>query len=581
MMKKYIFTILSGLLLTIGLFAQQPDTLLRRQLQLEREFNPTLQDANKIRTLPTLPVPDVKKANISYSNWGGRITPPLEIAIPAPSDLMTTIPFDYTKGYAALSVGNYANIDGELGFRIISNEKSDLRFNFLHYSTNGNIKYTQESNPQNNNANLMDDLGQLKFNHYFNSLKMNAYTSYFHSMYNYYGNSFGNIRTYDNENQKLNVLNLGINLESTSDSWLKYKGYADYKNFSTKYGSSLVNNGIKGNQFDLGVNLNKPIQDMGSTFGLNGELFTTFYGSTNDPAVIEYKNYMLVKTNPYIIFEGLNWRTLLGINVMFQQHEKFEVRLTPNIELSLKITDHSSVFADLKGGYDNNTFLDIWNESRYITPTVIIKPSISYVDINGGIKIGELNGFRFDILGGYKRTDNEHFFILDNFNEFNTENPFDQEMIRESLSPIYAELTHSYLGGMIQSNIWAPLDISVHLKKNFYKTKNMTIVATEASNSLAFNMPEWETKLVATYNASTNLKFTLNYYYANERWSYISGENVKMENINDLNIGVSYLITPKLSLNLKANNLLSQEYDIWYGYPAQGFNMMGGVSFKF
>lgn len=69
-MKKYIFTILSGLLLTIGLFAQQPDTLLRRQLQLEREFNPTLQDANKIRTLPTLPVPDVKKANISYSNWG-------------------------------------------------------------------------------------------------------------------------------------------------------------------------------------------------------------------------------------------------------------------------------------------------------------------------------------------------------------------------------------------------------------------------------------------------------------------------------------------------------------------------------
>ena len=144
-MKKYIFTILSGILLTTGLIAQQPDTLLRRQLQLEREFNPTLQDANKIRTLPTLPVPEVKKANISYSNWGGRITPPLEIAIPVPSEIMTAIPFDKSKGYASLSAGNYANIDGALGFRIISNEKNDLRFDFNHYSTNAVIKYSQES----------------------------------------------------------------------------------------------------------------------------------------------------------------------------------------------------------------------------------------------------------------------------------------------------------------------------------------------------------------------------------------------------------------------------------------------------
>ncbi|MDD3899940.1 MAG: TonB-dependent receptor [Dysgonamonadaceae bacterium] len=581
MMKKYIFTILSGILLTTGLIAQQPDTLLRRQLQLEREFNPTLQDANKIRTLPTLPVPEVKKANISYSNWGGRITPPLEIAIPVPSDIMTAIPFDKSKGYASLSAGNYANIDGALGFRIISNEKNDLRFDFNHYSTNGVIKYSQESNPQTNKAFLMDDIGQLRFNHYFKSSKLNAYTSYLHSMYNYYGNSFGNIRTFNDENQKLKAFNLGIELESTSDKWLQYKGYADYKNFSTKYGSTLVNEGIKGNQFNLGINLNKPIQDKGSALGINGELFNTFYGKTNDPAVVDYKNYSLVKVNPYIVFEGLNWRTLLGVNVMLQQHDKLELRLTPNIELGLKITDHSSIFANLKGGYDNNTFLNIWNESRYITPTTVVKPSITYLDINGGIKIGELDGFRFDILGGYKRTDNEHFFILDNFNELNTLDLLPQDMIRESLSPAYAELTHSYLGGMIQSNIWAPLEISVHLKKNFYKTKNMTIDATEVANSQAYNMPGWESKLAATYNASNNLKFTLNYYYANDRWSYLRGENVKMNNINDLNIGASYLITPKLSLNLKANNLLSQEYDIWYGYPAQGLNMMGGVTLKF
>jgi outer membrane cobalamin receptor len=54
-----------------------------------------------------------------------------------------------------------------------------------------------------------------------------------------------------------------------------------------------------------------------------------------------------------------------------------------------------------------------------------------------------------------------------------------------------------------------------------------------------------------------------------------------MDNINDLNLGAHYNINESFSIQLKANNLLLQKYDIWYGYPAQGFNVMGGFTFKF
>ncbi len=129
---------------------------------------------------------------------------------------------------------------------------------------------------------------------------------------------------------------------------------------------------------------------------------------------------------------------------------------------------------------------------------------------------------------------------------------------------------------MIQSNIWSPLDIALRVKKNIY-----TVSDTGIPDAKAYNKPGLETDIRATFSAMSNLKFTLNYYFAGDRWSYFDRVAVKMNNINDLNFGAVYDINDSFALNLKANNLLLQKYDIWYGYPAQGFNAMGGFTFKF
>ena len=93
-MRKNIVTVILGLFITLGLYSQVPkDTTLTRQLELEREFNPTLQDANKINSLPAIREPQVTKANTDYANWTTRATPPLEIALPNPGEILTDIPF--------------------------------------------------------------------------------------------------------------------------------------------------------------------------------------------------------------------------------------------------------------------------------------------------------------------------------------------------------------------------------------------------------------------------------------------------------------------------------------------------------
>src|SRR5690554_84892 len=571
-MRK-IYTIIAALTLSAGLFAQTQDSLLKRQMELEREFNPTLLDADKINSLPALREPTVQKANTNYSTWAGRIAPPLEIALPRPGNIMTEIPYSMKRGFLFFNAGNYANLNGRLGYRLVENEKHNLAVTFLHSSTNSDINYVQEdSDPAGNNASMMDNLGKLSYNHLAETVKLNMHLSYLHSMFNYYGNTFGNTRFFDNEKNSLGVLNARVGLESVENDVLNYKGFIDFNNFNTKMSDDLVYNWMKGNQIHAGVGFDKPFGGTTSNkIGVDGSIFTAIYNG-------DVSNYFLINASPYISFSGLNRHAKLGADILFQTTGNTKIRVVPNVDLQLGFTEYSSVYATIRGGFDHNTLLDMMDESRYFMTYEPVKPSFSHIDLEAGFKIGELSGFRFDIFGGYRKTEDEHFLVLNGQDIIGGDvlGPF-----TESLKPIYGTLSHSFIGGMIQSNIWSPLNIALRLKKNFYDATEIMSNNIEINDPMAYNKPGFETDMRATLEIVSNLKLTLNYYFAGDRWTYFNNSNIKMDNINDLNLGGVYEISDSFSLNVKANNILSQKYDIWYGYPAQGINVAGGFTFKF
>lgn len=569
-MKK-IYIVIAILALSAGSFAQTSDSLLRRQMELERDFNPTLLDADKINSLPALREPVVQKANTNYSNWTGRTTPPLEIALPRPGNIMTEIPYSKKKGYLSFNAGNYANLDGAFGYRIVEDEKNNLAFTFLHNSTNGNIKYVQDVEPASNKAYFMDNEGRLGYRHRADALMLNLDLSYLHSSFNYYGNSFGNERLYNDENQQLNVLNAKVGVTSHASDLLNYRGYISLRNFSTKFGHLPNSEGIKGNEVNAMVGLEKPFGGTQSKIGVDGKIFSTFYNG-------DLSDYFMINAAPYIAFGTPDAYARLGADILFQISSNTKVRVAPNVKLQWAVTEHSSLYANIHGGFSNNTFLEMMQESRYIRPYGNVKPSFSIIDIEAGAKIGEVSGFRFDIFGGFKKTDDEHFLILNGFDVIEQD---DLGHGREILVPMYGDFSHTHIGGLIQTNIWSPLDISLRLKKNFYHTDYMNINGTRVDAPKAYNKPGFEVDLRAAYDLIDNLKLTANYYFASDRWSYYDDANLQMDNINDLNAGAIYRINDAFSINLRANNLFFQKYDIWYGYPAQGFNGSGGFTFRF
>jgi hypothetical protein len=562
---------MAALAFSAGLFAQTPDSLLRRQLELERDFNPSLLDADKINSLPALREPVVQKANTNYSTWAGRTTPPLEIALPRPADIMTGIPYSLKKGYLSFQAGNYANLDGAFGYRFVEQAKHNLAFTFLHNSTNGDINYVQDSDPAGNTAYLMDNLGKLAYRYDADAMLFDMEVSYLHALFNYYGNTFGHERYFDNENQRLGVFNARLGLQSKESDRLNYRGSLDFSNFSTKFGYTLNGEPIRGNQLNAMAGFDKPFRDINTKIGIDGSLFTTFYQG-------DFDNYFLLNASPYIRFGELNRSARLGVNVLFQDADKMRIRVAPNVKLHWGLTDHTSLYANILGGFQNNTFLEMMNESRYFLSYTPVKPAFSIIDIDGGIKIGEINGFRFDIFGGYRKTDDAHFLVHHG-----------QEVIggdvlgnfREVLSPVYGSLSHTHIGGLFQSNIWAPLDLSLLLKKNFYDVTDMTIYGVQVADPKAYNKPGLEIELTGSLEVNENLHFSMNYYFANDRWSYYEGQNSEMDNINDLNMGASYRISDAFSFSVKANNMMNQQYDLWYGHPSQGFSLMGGFTFLF
>ena len=580
-MRKNIFTVILGLFITLGLYSQVPkDTTLTRQLELEREFNPTLQDANKINSLPAIREPQVTKANTDYATWTTRATPPLEIALPKPGEILTDIPFSLYKGYIKLNAGNYANIDGALGYRFLDSESDKLNFMFLHNSSNGEVDYNQTATTQFHKLRYMDNFGKLNYSHIFETSILDLHASYLHSQFNYYGNNFGAARIHDDNNQMLGVFNVKAALQSTQTDMLNFVGSLNFHNFTTKYGRTLTDESLNGNQIEIDLDLNKSFLGGDNLVGVKGNFTGMFYDKIALGDGTETSNFLMVDVNPYIHFEGFNWKVRLGANVDFVFDDENQFYVSPNAALSVMVTENSSLYLNAKGGVNKNTYLDMHKESRYIRPNTIVKHSNTPFDITAGTKIGAIDGFRIDIFGGYKKTNDEHFLVLQP-DTAGSGSSTGTPMYHEFLYPIYGDLSHSHIGGRIHSNIWSPLDVTVELKKNFYtvdKVKGLQSLPTELK---AWNKPGLEVDLEATFSATSQLKVMLGYYFANERWTIANGQSVEMNSINNLNVGAIYNINDMFSINAKANNLLNQSYDIWYGHPTQGINVMGGFTFKF
>ena len=614
-MKTNTIKFLTGIILLSGFIlghAQEQDERLVREMTLEREYDPTIQDANKVNRLPEVREPDVTKRSIEYSPFTIAANPDKEIIVLPSGDIMTAIPYNHRRGYFHFGGGMYTNLSGDFGYHLLNDEKDKLNFYLSHRSTNGNIEYVQQEGFK-QKAVLNDNIGGIDFKHYFAPSVLRLGANYTYSMFNYYGWPLGFYASYPGylsdwpdpstvtdlqTNQVNQTINAYAGIQSNEYAYTGYLLDFDFVRFSQKYGLHKVFEGISENNYTLRLGFNSRFGAGNQLAGLTGKLnyftytYPAYYGLQSDS--LGYKDYIEATVTPYYRIEGETWKAQLGVNLMMTTVDSAKFFLSPNVSIEAEIADKTVFYVNAGGEIQSNDAYGLSKRNRYMDYSFITKPSRTWLDATLGIRTGVVPGLWFDIFAGYKITENEAFFV-----------PAYKEIYPYVLS------FYSYDPGVRFRNLYQiyQLDASlfragISLKYMYKKTVDFSLKGVYNQWSLsagdgmtgnyddtkAYGRPAIEVNADLTIRPVKPLALTLGYYLGSDRYTLLSGVNemdifysqeIKMKDINDLNFTASWNFNQTFGAYLKLNNLLFEQQELHYGYPLQGFNAMVGINLNF
>lgn len=548
---------------------------LNREMTLEREYDPTVQDANKVNTLPVIKQPEAKKMSIDYAAYTVPTDPGKELTLLPSGNIMTEIQHNKRRGYFNFGGGTHLNLNGDVGYHILSTDKDKLNIWFSHRSTNGNVKYIDTEEKV--KAKLNDNVGGLNFKHVFEKAILDMGVKYNYSAFNYFGLPIANpvfstpleeqLKNYDREtNQANQTIQAEVGIESKEEAPIGYLLDLGYTNFSQKYAFNKGIDGATEHTFDVKFDLNARFNGE-QRIGIGGQVEYMAYNvpTINGEPYMEYQNHAEVMLSPYYKVNGDKWNVKLGANVMFMTGEESEFMASPNITADVEVAEKTELYLNAGGKMYSNSLYMMSLMNRYAASVVELAPSLNYLDGTVGIRSGVAPGFWFDIFGGYKITNNEIFFVP---------------------SCSFEENAFSYLS-VLQSNAKKAFG-GVHLKYSYQQLFDISLKGVYNSWSVndieeAFGKPKMEINASITVRPINQVTASLDYYLATGRKAYLgtAGGILDMNNINELNLTGTYTFNDTFGAYLKLNNVLCQKYELYYGYPMQTFSAMVGVNINF
>jgi hypothetical protein len=564
---------------------------LNREMTLEREFDPTVQDANKVNTLPEVKEPVVKKTPIDFSTYTTALEPDKELTTLPSGKIDTDIAFNKRRGYFNFGGGTYLNLNGDLGYHILSTEKDRLGVWFSHRSTNGNVKYLQIDEKQ--KAKVNDNIGGLDFKHVFakNILELGA--KYGYSTFNYYGLPYMQYTSQEDLSKILNgfdrdtnqgeqtvAFNLG--LSSKEERGFLYEFNVGYTNFSRKYGLLVDMDGIKQNTVDVDLDLSAGFNG-NMRVGLEGKVGYSAYSDImyEGEDFSEYENSVDIALSPYYKVEGENWGIKLGAKLLYTRYgDEGKISAAPNVEANVTVADKTQLYLNADGGLISNTAYDISRSYRYINPILGIEPSINNLDARVGIKSGVAPGFWFDIYGGYNITNDDFLLSTQYYDDFADD--LSAGFYNALLAQRY-DTKRFFVGVNLKYAYQETVEFGLKGQYNGWTVKLPDDLSDTDLSLKAFGKPDTEINASVTLRPFKGLSASLNYYLGTGRYTDIIEGNsfMKMKNINELNLTGNYTLNDTFGIYLKLTNVLCQKYDIYYGYPAQSIGAMVGINLNF
>ncbi|OKS85063.1 TonB-dependent receptor [Mucilaginibacter polytrichastri] len=532
---------------------------LSEEIIVTTAYKPVLADAVKIRRNPSLEDKTPYKAPLTYNSIDKRLEQNTAIKQLEAAKLAAERDSIQYNNYVKLGVGNLKTTFGEA---YINNGKDEaLQFGAWakHFGQQGSDAYKQNQS--------REELGV------FGKSIGDVNTLSGRITYNYGSNYFYGYApqtppvTADPAHQHFSTIGaegeLVKNFKDTDrvlDYALKAKGYIFSNAFKARE-NNIVLTGF----------LNQTIKQFYA--GLGGTLDMS---SQKDNAYSI--NNSLLRLNPYLKFQGDNYKIDAGVNIITEFGYSSRVSVLPAAKAELQvIPDYLRLYVEAKGDVNKASLKSFSDENPFIGQNINIKNSVDQLDLTAGVK-GTLApglGFKAEVFR-YQIKDMALF--VSNFLPVTGNNQF---------QVIYDNGKSKVSGFRGELDYKASDDFDIFGKAEF-KDYKMN------SQLEAWNMPKFNISAGTVVHVTDKLNITGTLvvrgqtkdlpYTSSSVLSLADQEKTTPYTISsfaDVSAGANYKINRKISVFVQANNLLNSNNKTWLYYRNYGFNIFGGVGFGF
>lgn len=580
-MQKHIYTIL---LLFIGFtqlaVAQEPKDIGTETVTVTKAYTPTISDAFKIKSLPDLNDSIVlQKKPIQYSIFSVPVASTFTPSKGKASAVKKAAPEKLFNSYASLGLGNYNNALVDFYSSSALNRDETLDIGLNHTSSRGDIDGTALDNIF---YNTKVEASYAKRNR---DLNWGAAMGFQHQIYNWYGipegvfsediiNSIDERQTYLNAEAKAHI--------ALEDSFFKNAEILGRRFWdATEAGE---NRGILKTTFELPVNeelitIKAKLDYVGGNFP-NASLNNTVNGPE-----INYGNLQF-GINPSLSILQDDLALHLGVNLVYgldMENSDSNFYIYPAVNVSYRVLDETVIgYGGVEGELRQNSFYDFVAENPFVSPTLTILPTDQQYNAYVGLKGKLLPNLSYNIKGSYTAENRKPLFKL------NPENPFRDD----EKGYYYGNSFEVFYDDVKTIGIFGELNVDVN--RNFSLGVNAEVYdySTETENP-AWNLPNLTASLFMDYQIGKKWYMGANLFFVGEREDLAStavqnvlpsefpAAIVTLDSYFDANVHIGYRFNEQLSVFVKANNIANNNYLRWANYPVQGFQVLGGITYKF
>lgn len=559
-MNKQRIPLVLGFLL-IGLSVSAQKNIPSDTFRVVKAYQPTLVDADKILSEPEINDTFKLETELDYQFFGKQIPVFFEPEnIPAAKIKGEPLVRLY-NGYARAAVGNTLLPMAELYY---TNKRSD------DYALGAHLKYTNQRALDNYESSELSKTHFEVFGKRFwktNTLEANL--SYDIDAMNYYGYyvmpKLVEEALSDNEiEQQYNRLGAHVKLKSTKqDSFnLRHEVNATYQMTSNHSANQE-------NYFRAEGRL--------SQFK-NAELYQL-------DLLVDYNKYELSEESailamqPQISTIGERFRVNAGLGIYMNAGPNDNFHFYPLAEVKYNVIENILVpYAGIRGELRRNNYSQITRENPFVAENIHLANSNQKHNIYLGLRGTLSKKMSFNTSAAKISTENDYLYV---------KRPTDERIQSKDFFLTYDKIDELKFKGELVYRLAEKLRLYALGEYVNYETRK---------EEKAWHRPELKLSAATEYNLRDKLIARLDLFYWGEQYAQRVTEITTNENLTildrkygvetlapifDVNLGLEYRYTKKLSAFIQFNNIGGINYEKYQDYPLQGFNVFGGLTYGF